>query len=164
MMPDGEWRADAQVDLAQSLANKDFKNLNFGTLSKEKFDRINEIRAGLGADVLDGRDLVIPANVVRKLYDKRILTDGMAADDVADLVYSVFHSKKSKVLSSKYSHIQTLVNMRSELSRIGFISKNPSTGETVIKSARHGNSRSIVEEVREAAKGGPTDPSIAKPK
>jgi hypothetical protein len=76
-MPD---RTQYQQNLAQALQDQNFADINFGTLSKSKFDKINSIRADLGVDVLTNRDLVIPKNVVKKLYDKRMVQDGMPAD------------------------------------------------------------------------------------
>jgi hypothetical protein len=56
-----------------------------------------------------------------------------------------------------------MLNMRDELSRMGFIGENQKTKETVIKSARLGATAEIVETVRKGAQGGPTASSIAKP-
>ena len=159
-MPD---RTQNQQNLSQALENQNFADINFGTLSKSKFDKINEIRGGLGVEVLTDRNLVLPKKVVKKLYDKRMVENGMSADQVADLVYSLFHSRKTKITGSKYKHIQTLINMREDLSRVGFISKNPSTKETVIKSARVGRTEDVVKDIRKSAQGGPAVTSIVKP-
>ena len=159
-MPD---RTSFQQNLSQALQDQNFADINFGTLSKSKFDKINEIRGGLGVEVLTDRNLVIPANVVKKLFDKRMVQDGMSADEVADLVHSLFHSRKTKITGSKHKHIQTMLNMRDELSRIGFISSNPSSNETVVKSARLGLTKEVVKETRKSAQGGPAVTSIAKP-
>jgi len=122
--------------LSEALDRGEFGNVDFGRLSNEKLDRINEIRSRLGQDVLQDRRLVIPSNVVRKLYDQRVLRDGMAPGEVADMLVSVFHANKSQpTTSNRYPHIQALVNAREQLSNIGFIAANPKTGETVVKSA-----------------------------
>jgi len=59
----------------------------------------------------------------------------MTPDQVADVVYSVFHSSKSHPASAKHPHIQALINAREVLSNVGFIAANPETGDTVVKSA-----------------------------
>jgi hypothetical protein len=156
-------RTQHQQNLSQALENQNFADINFGTLSKSKFDKINEIRGGLGVEVLTDRNLVLPKKVVKKLYDKRMVENGMSADQVADLVYSLFHSRKTKITGSKNKHIQTLINMREDLSRVGFISTNPSTNETVIKSARVGRTEDVVKDIRKSALGGPAVTSIVKP-
>lgn len=145
------------------MEDQNFADINFGTLSKSKFDKINEIRDGLGVEVLTDRNLVIPKNVVKKLYEKRMVQDGMSADEVADLVHSLFHSRKTKITGSKHKHIQTMLNMRDELSRVGFISSNPANNETVVKSARIGRTKDVAKELRKSAQGGPAVTSIAKP-
>lgn len=159
-MPD---RTSFQQNLSQALEDQNFADINFGTLSKSKFDKINEIRDGLGVEVLTDRNLVIPKNVVKKLYEKRMVQDGMSADEVADLVHSLFHSRKTKITGSKHKHIQTMLNMRDELSRVGFISSNPANNETVVKSARIGRTKDVAKELRKSAQGGPAVTSIAKP-
>jgi hypothetical protein len=128
-------RSADQRRLSEALERQEFVNVDFGVLSKAKLERINTIRDDLGQPILQERRLVIPANVVQKLYEERVLKNGMTPDEVADLVFSVFHANKSQAAASREPHIQALINARAGLSRIGFIAENPRTGETVIKSA-----------------------------
>ena len=121
--------------LSEALQKQTFDDVNFGTLSPKQFARLNEIRSRLGQEIFRDGNLVVPANVVRKLYQQRVLRDGMTPDQVADVVYSVFHSSKSRPASAKYPHIQALINARESLSNIGFIAANPATGDSVVKSA-----------------------------
>ncbi len=121
--------------LSEALQDQNFRDVDFGALSQRQFERLNEIRSGLGQEIFRDGNLVVPANVVRKLYQKRVLQDGMTPDQVADVVYSVFHSKKSQATASRHPHIQALINARDELSNIGFIGANPRTGDAVVKSA-----------------------------
>jgi hypothetical protein len=129
-------RSLEQGRLSEALANQEFVDLDFGVLGGKQLSRLNEIREGLGQEILQDDRLVIPAAVVRKLYENRILRDGMSPDDVADVVYSVFRSAKAQpAFSAKHPHIQALINAREELSNIGFIAPNPQTGQAVIKTA-----------------------------
>lgn len=121
--------------LSEALRNQTFDDVDFGTLSRKQFERLNGIRSRLGQEIFRDGNLVVPANVVRKLYEQRVVRDGMTPDQVADVVYSVFHSSKSRPASAKYPHIQALINAREILSNIGFIAANPATGDTVVKSA-----------------------------
>lgn len=150
----GNKRTDIQRNLSEALQQQDFKDVNFGTLSKAKLSKINEIREVLKQPILQHNELVIPGNVVRKMYEKRMLSDGMSADEVADVLFSIFHGGKTKVTTSKHDHIQTLVNGRDKLSHLGFIGMS-NAEITVVKSGQKignirldkqvGNKKTIVE-------------------
>ena len=158
-------RSADQRRLSRALERQEFDNVDFGRLSKAKFERINTIRNRLGQPILQDGRLVIPAKVVRKLYEERVLKDGMTPDKVADLVFSVFHADKSQPAASRHPHIQALINAREGLSRIGFIAENPKTGETVVKSA-YPKDTDRLPKVVGSETGGARDipPSAARPK
>lgn len=97
-------------------------------------EALNAIRAEEGVSLLGGDQLVIPADVAKKFYEKRTLQDGHAPDDAAQMLLDVFHLDPDAVSSTRYPHIQAPVKLRDELSTLGFIAQNPETGEIVIKS------------------------------
>lgn len=138
----------AQQKLSDALKNKEFENISFGNLSKPHFKEVNKLRQKNGVEPLTDRELIIPANVARKLFDKRIVQEGMSADELVDMLNSVFHGKKSKVLGSRFDHIQSLTNTRGKTSSIGFIGKNPKNGETVIKSGYKTTTNNIPNKIR----------------
>ena len=116
------------------LESGEFETVTFGRLSPDKMEALNAVRAEEGVSLLKGDQLVIPANVAKKFYEKRILQDGHTPDDVAQMLLDVFHLDADAVSSTRYPHIQALVKLRDELSTLGFIARNPKNGETVIKS------------------------------
>lgn len=126
----------ARSTVKEMLENrKDFDKIDFGILRKEKVDALNKIRQENGVDLLSKRRLKIPANVVKHLQERRMITDGMKADDVADMLISAFHSPQGVVDRSKYPHIQAMINPKEKISDIGFVGVNPTDGEIVVKSA-----------------------------
>jgi hypothetical protein len=126
----------AQVEaLVQALENAEFTDVNFGRLRADYKEALNAIRTEEGVPLIQGDDLIIPANVVKKLYEKRMLQEGLSADRVAEILLNVFHREADFASSTRYRNIQAIVSLRQELADIGFISINPKTGETVIKTS-----------------------------
>lgn len=121
-------------ELGGRLKTQKFSNIEFGRMRPEKLAQLNEIRAANGEAPL-APDMKIPLNVVKKLYDKRVISDKMKPEQVADMVFDVFYSPETVVDASKYPHVQALIKPRDKVSQVGFISQNPKNGETVIKSA-----------------------------
>ena len=120
--------------LIQGLAADEPVDIDFGTLRPAYKRAINAIRMEEGVSLLEGDNLVIPAAVVQKLMEKRILKDGRSADEVAELLVRVFHGEADFASSTRYPHIQALVSLRNDLADMGFLATNPKTGETVVKS------------------------------
>jgi hypothetical protein len=121
-------------DVAEILRAGEIGDVNFGRLAPKKLAALSTIRRGLGPPELD-QNLVIPANVVRKLLGKRMAEGQLTADKMADVLISAFHGAKSKAVRTDHPHIQALVNARSIRSNVGFVGQNSRTGETVVKSA-----------------------------
>lgn len=137
----------AKTKLLEMLGSrKDFENVDFGILRQEKVKALNKIRHENGVGPLSRRRLAIPANVVKHLQDRRILKDGMPAEEVADMLIDVFHSPKSVVGRGKYPHIQALVSPKDKISNIGFVGVNPANGETVVKTAYKRENQRLVKE------------------
>lgn len=124
----------SQGALAEILARGEAVDVDFGPLRADYRDALNAIRSEEGVDLIQGDRLVIPGAVVEKLYNKRILRDGMTPNDLAKMLLDVFHLDADLAASSKYPHIQALIRLRNELAEIGFIGVNPKTGEAVVKS------------------------------
>lgn len=131
---DTKFLNDLRQDVVNILTNRTIKDVNFGKLSEAKLQALNKIRQKEGVDLLENDNLVIPANVVRKLIDKRIIKDKMKPEEVADALIDVFHSDDIKMSPTKYKHIQAMLKIYDKISKIGFIGKNPENKDTVIKS------------------------------
>lgn len=128
-------RKQGQTQLADMLRSREFDAINFGQLSHKKFKEVNDVLKGNGHPPLADRDIVIPANVVRKLAKKRGDLGKMSPDAVADFVFSVFHNKGSRVGASRHGHIAELLLPKDHMSRLGYIARNPQNNDTVVKSA-----------------------------
>jgi hypothetical protein len=76
-------------------------------------------------------ELVLPKHVVKHLYERRVIHDGMSADAVADMVHSVLTSEKSKVAKASTVNRRKLIRVKEGLSRLGVIG-TASTGEDVL--------------------------------
>mgnify|MGYP001131656834 CR=1 FL=1 len=123
-----------QSFIAEIERSDAFTDVNFGRLRPDLKDFLNAIRTEEGVSLLEGDSLIIPANVVRKFHEKRMLEGHMSADDVGQLLLDVFHRDADIASDTRYPHIQAVVALRKNLSEIGFIGRNDKTGETVIKS------------------------------
>lgn len=129
--------ANAKVDFAGEVSKTEgFTDVSFGKLSDGYKEKLNFIRREDGLPLIENDELIIPANVVKKLREKRILHDEMTADQVADMLSDVFHKQGNVVARTKENHIQAIVNVPQDAGTglLGFISINPKNGATVIKS------------------------------
>lgn len=121
-------------ELGGRLSTQKFSNIEFGRMNPAKLEQLNVIRAANGEPPLTP-EMKIPLNVVRKLYNKRVVSDKMKPEEVADMVFDTFYNPNNLVDASKYPHIQAVISPKEKMSNLGFISQNPQNGETVVKSA-----------------------------
>lgn len=128
---EGRLRVEA---LAHALEFGSYTDVDFGPLRPDYRAALNAIRTEEGVPLIEGDSLIIPARVARKLYEKRILQEGMSADRLAELLLAVFHGDADFASGTRFPHIQALVRLRGDMADVGFISVNPATGETVVKS------------------------------
>lgn len=142
-------------ELGGRLSTQKFSNIEFGRMNPAKLEQLNVIRAANGEPPLTP-EMKIPLNVVKKLYDKRVISEKMKPEEVADMVFDTFYNPNNLVDASKYPHVQAVVSPKDKISNIGFIGQNPVNGETVVKSAyREKNNRlkNVYQVVREALEG-----------
>lgn len=142
-------------ELGGRLSTQKFSNIEFGRMNPAKLEQLNVIRAANGEPPLTP-EMKIPLNVVKKLYDKRVISEKMKPEEVADMVFDTFYNPNNLVDASKYPHVQAVVSPKDKISNIGFIGQNPVNGETVVKSAyREKNDRlkNVYQVVREALEG-----------
>lgn len=142
-------------ELGGRLSTQKFSNIEFGRMNPAKLEQLNVIRATNGEPPLTP-EMKIPLNVVKKLYDKRVISEKMKPEEVADMVFDTFYNPNNLVDASKYPHVQAVVSPKDKISNIGFIGQNPVNGETVVKSAyREKNDRlkNVYQVVREALEG-----------
>ena len=121
--------------LVDALESGEFTDIDFGTLRPDYKAALNEFRTEEGVMLMEGDNLVIPANVVRKLHNKRMLKDGYSADGIARILLDVFHRDSDFASKTKHPTVRAVVSLRRELADLGFIGVNEKTGETVIKGA-----------------------------
>lgn len=147
--------ANAKVDFAGEVSKTEgFTDVSFGKLSDGYKDKLNFIRREDGLPLIENDELIIPANVVKKLREKRILHDEMTADQVADMLSDVFHKQGNVVARTKYKHIQSIINVKKDDKKgeLGFISIDPANGNTVVKSVYKDSNSRIVKNYAEVKK------------
>ena len=110
----------------------DFEDINFGKIDPAKIKELNQLRKGLRQPELDDK-VYIPANVVKKLHDKR-LNEGYTPESLAKMGKRLFQKEGGSVRPSQHEHIQEVRIPRNTVADYGYISQNPATGQTVIKS------------------------------
>lgn len=126
-----EWMG--RKELIDQLSGKPIQDIQFGKIQYGTLQQVNELRKKLGEPLLS-ENLIIPQNVVKKWKGNR-MTEGYTPEKFAKLVDDVFHENNKIVLPGSYSHIQKIVSPAKKYQNIGFISQNPVTGDTVIKTA-----------------------------
>lgn len=125
----------SQAALVEILARGEEVDVDFGKLRPEYKEALNAIRTDEGVPLFVDDNLLIPGAVVKKLYEERILKNGMSADEVAQMLLGVFHGDADFASSSRYPHIQAVGKFRETLVELGFIAIDPKTGRPVVKSA-----------------------------
>lgn len=127
-------RPQAQAVLAEALARGAEIDVDFGKLRPDYKDALNEIRAEEGVPPFVDDNLLIPGGVVKKLYEKRIVTGRMSADEVAEMLINVFHKDADFASPTYYPHIQALGKFREHMVELGFIAPHSKTGRPAVKS------------------------------
>ena len=149
---DGTAVEKVKNDFVGEISKEDgFTDVSFGKLSDKYKEKLNFIRREDGLPLIENDELIIPANVVRKLREKRIGLDGKTPDEVADILANVFHKEGNSVFRTKHSHIQGIADIHhgESLSEIGFVSVNPATGETVIKSVYPEKTKRVIKKFKD---------------
>lgn len=149
---DGTAVEKVKKDFVGEISKEDgFTDVSFGKLSDKYKEKLNFIRREDGLPLIENDELIIPANVVRKLREKRIGLDGKTPDEVADILANVFHKEGNSVFRTKHSHIQGIADIHQgeSLSEIGFVSVNPATGETVIKSVYPEKTKRVIKKFKD---------------
>ena len=119
--------------LNQLKRGRDFKDINFGKVETDTLAKVNNVRESTGLNELFNNAFV-PANVVKKLYKKRILLDKYTPESVVKIGRRLFHEKGAEVGGSKYTHIQEVSKKGSKTTDLGYVAEDPKTGRLVIKS------------------------------
>ena len=130
-----------------------FKDINFGKMNKDTLENINKLREEGGYNLLN-QQTYIPANVVRKLYEKR-LSEGYTPQEVTNIARDLFQKGRGNVTESRYGHIQQLIQPKENVSDVGYVAQNPNNGQTVTKSVYKKDNENILRNLLE----GRRDPS-----
>lgn len=100
-----------------------FQDIDMGHISNDRLNKINEIRRMNGLEDISNSQVVIPADRVGHIYQKRIKTDGWSPKQVADTVYNAVFNKNSQASKSDYDTLTALVNIGKDKSDIGLVGK-----------------------------------------
>ena len=127
-------RSAAQTNLVNAINNKTDSPVDFGTLSKKKFNQVNELLSTNGQPVLESRNIKVYPAVVDKLIQKRVGLDGMTPQQVADVAYSAVHARNSRVIPSRYPHVAAFTKAQTDRA-VPFATLAGYNGEVSLKSA-----------------------------
>ena len=127
-------RSAAQTNLVNAINNKTDSPVDFGTLSKKKFNQVNELLSTNGQPVLESRNIKVHPAVVDKLIQKRVGLNGMTPQQVADVAYSAVHARNSRVIPSRYPHIAAFTKAQTDRA-VPFATLAGYNGEVSLKSA-----------------------------
>ena len=120
-------RTQIQKNLARAIAEGTSEPVYFGKFRQKKLAQINALRKKNSQTPITSNEIYIYVGVILKLRDKRIYVDHLTPYQVADIAYSAVHNRKSRVLQSKYPHIQVVVKTKEGLSYLAFISEHKTT-------------------------------------
>ena len=133
MLGDEIVRMRGRRDLIKQLKRgHDFRDVNFGKVNRDTLSEVNKLRSEEGFDELSG-NAFIPANVIRKFVEKR-LQENYTPEQIAEMGKNLFHKRGVNVRESKYPHIQEVSRQIKSKKEVGYISRDPITEKTVIKS------------------------------
>ncbi len=127
---------NGRKNLINQLTNgNNFRDIRYRNISNEFKDTLNDNWQNLNQPTMKNNRMYIPANVVKKLYEKRIISDGMTPEELADSIDRAIYSPNSVIFRTKYNQNQAVINSSGNKLDIGFVSVNPSKpNQNVIKS------------------------------
>ena len=114
-------RPDAQAALAKALARGEDVDADFGKLRPEHKQALNEIRRARGLPGLVGDNLIIPGPVVKRLYERGILKDGMTADEAAEILINASREGQDFASGPRHVRVQASDKLQGKLIALGAI-------------------------------------------
>ena len=119
----------------QLQRGNNFEDIRYSNITDSQMRQLNNIRKNINQPQMQNNRIIIPANVVKKWYEKRIINDGMSPEELANSIDNSIYSPNSVVFNTKYGQNQAIVNSSGNKLDIGFVSVNPSKPtQNVIKS------------------------------
>lgn len=127
------YRYDGKRNLTNQLKQGgEFTDIYFGKMHPQTLKEVNEIRQIANLPSLE-EEIYIPANVIRKLYEKR-LNEKYTPQQVSDMAGKLFHKGGHLVTEGRYPHIQQIIHPTHTKPEVGYVAQNPLNGQTVVKS------------------------------
>jgi hypothetical protein len=114
-------RTQIQKNLARAIGEGTALPVYFGHLSKRKCLQINALRVENGLLPISDLGIYIYPSVLNKMQIKRIGTDKLTAEQIADIAYSALHNTRSRIFPSKNPLAQLLWQVREQTSYVVFL-------------------------------------------
>ena len=122
--------------ISQLTKGTGFTDVRLGDLSPQRVREINNLRKGLGQPLLENNQVTVPENVVKKLYNKRIVNDEREPKEFVSALNEALYSPEAQVSLTKFPQNQASLKPGDDLTNITFSSVNPkNTSQNVVKSA-----------------------------
>ena len=110
--------------LNQFKKGYDFKDVNLGKVSPIKLEKLNKIRNELEQSQIGSGKVIIPADRVEHIYERRILGDGYSPEEAVETIYKALFGKNSKIHpDKKYNTLQHFVDLSSKPSNKAIVGK-----------------------------------------
>lgn len=152
-------------ELENAATGRNVSDVPFGRMDKDIVSTINNMPELADNVIMNGNSVIIPARTVQKLYDKRVIGDKIAPDDLVDAAQHIFYGKGSSVTPSG-NHNSVIFANKDTPSGYGIILPNKNdTGinaiETVIR-AKPERIDTVINEANSRLDGrnGPSSPVI----
>lgn len=121
--------------LIHQFMSQEFNDIDYGRFERRMLAALNKIRLENGEALMKDNKLMIPKNVVKHIYERRVEGNGMSPERVARMLKEAFHGKGNIVGQGNASHIQEIRKPGNVKSKAGYIAINPKNGKNVVKTS-----------------------------
>lgn len=135
----------AKNNLKKQLSRGDeFRDVKFGKIDNSRLSDINDLRNLEDVAIIENGHVVVPAETVKHLYNKRIVSDGYDPKDVAD-VLNLQYMGKEVLLPSEYPTLQGLINPQKDVANVGIVGKHRDNKGVFVKTGYKKSIRDVNE-------------------
>lgn len=103
------WNGKREL-IKQLERGRDFKDIKFGKIDEDKYNRLNQIRGDVDSELVKSRQVSVPADRVGHIHERRVINNGYTPKETANSIYDALFNKKSKIYPTRYDTLQEFVN------------------------------------------------------
>ncbi len=121
-------------ELRRQLETQEWADIDYGRFPRETLWKLNAIRYDNQVPLMKDNKLMIPANVSKHIYERRVIENRKSPKDVAQWAQKSFHSKQSVISSGNKVTNQEMRNVGVKNSEVGYLSYSNDIGKNIIVS------------------------------